>query len=239
MLDRNPIFIRFDETHTAVAVRALPYEAPESVLNRLNLPAYRGILVIHGGAANMEEEMILAVRQFLGITLGPLAQNERLLIAAGGTQFGVSMLLGEIRQQVGGNYPLLGVLPFQRASYPGGPPPDDRYLPLHPAYSHFVFVEGSEFGEESPLLVGLLQACGKPGLALIINGGEIVLQEARTHAESGNRLVTLAGSGRTADQLADFTSDERRSLPASVHLSVAQMSNPPEFVNLIKRLLFG
>jgi hypothetical protein len=239
MVDHTPLFIRFDEAHTAIAVRALPDDAPEQVLSRLNLPAYRGIVVVHGGAGRMEPEYVPTVRQFLFEALHPLAQTERLLLVAGGTQFGVPKLLGDVRQEGGGNYPLLGVVPYPRVSYPGGALTDDRHLPLHPAYSHFVLVEGSDFGVESKLLVSFLRGCGKPGLALIINGGEIVLQEVQTHAQHHNRLVTVAGSGRMADRLADGTSDERRALPDHAQLSVTQVNNPPGFIDLIRRLLFG
>jgi len=233
------ISIRFDGEHTATAVRAGVHESPAGVLTALGLPPHDGIIVVHGGAANMEIELIGPVRAFLIAGLAPLAQTRHVLIVDGGTQIGVPRVMGDARDHIKGTYPLLGVVPHRRVVYPGGPVLDGERIPLNPSHSHFIFVEGDEFGVESELLVGLLRASGKPGLALIVNGGDIVLKEVMAHVQQGNALVTVRGSGRIADKLADPSSEERAALPPAAHLYIADLSAPHDFARLLARLLFG
>jgi hypothetical protein len=233
------ISIQFDGEHMATAVRVRPHESPAGVLTALHLPPYDGIIVVHGGAANMEIELIEPVRAFLIAGLAPFAQSRHILMVDGGTQIGVPRVMGDAREQVQGTYPLLGVVPHRCVTYPGGPVLDGERIPLNPSHSHFIFVEGDEFGAESELLVGLLRASGKPGLALIVNGGDIVLKEVVAHVERGNALVTVRGSGRIADKLADPTSEERTALPPGARLHIADLNAPQDFVRLLTRLLAG
>jgi hypothetical protein len=229
--------ILFEDQPAATAVRVRPDEDPTRVLAALDLPCYDGIIVVHGGASKMEEELVNAVRGFVVAGLAPLAEQRNLLIVDGGTHSGSSQLMGDARQAIGGTYPLLGVVPDRFVSYPGGPEPEEGRIPLNPAHSHFVFVAGDEFGAESRLLVGLLRASDKPGLALIINGGEIVLKEVVAHVDQGNMLVALNGSGRIADRLADPSSEERRALPPHARLWVVDINAPEQCVTLLNTLL--
>jgi len=185
------ISIRFDREHTATAVRAGAHESPARVLTALSLPPYDGMIVVHGGAANMENELIDPVRAFFIAGLAPFAQSRRILIVDGGTQIGVPRVMGEAREHIQGTYPLLGVVPHRCVVYPGGPVLDGERIPLNPSHTHFIFVEGDEFGAESGLLVGLLRASAKPGLALIVNGGDIVLKEFGRRLQANTRSIDL------------------------------------------------
>jgi hypothetical protein len=231
------ISIHFDREHTATAVRVEAHESPARALAVLDLPPYEGIIVVHGGAGNMEVELIGAVRAFVVAGLAPFAQAQHILIVDGGTQTGVSRLMGDARQEIGGTYPLLGVVPHRYVIYPGGPAFDGERIPLNPSHTHFIFVEGDEFGAESELLVGLLRASAKPGLALIINGGDIVLKEVMAHVAQGNCLVTVRGSGRIADKLADPASEECADLPSGARLHITDLGAPQDFARLLARLL--
>ena len=229
--------ISFNAENSATAIHVNADEDPARALAALDLPPYEGIVVVHGGAGKMEDNLVRAVQDFVVAGLAPLAEERRLLVVDGGTQSGTAQLMGEARQAIGGTYPLLGVVPRNFVSYPGGPPPDETHIPLNDAHSHFILVAGEAFGAESALLVGLLRASGKPGLAMVVNGGEIVLNEVSSHVEQGNLLVTLNGSGRIADQLADPTSEERRSLPAGARVWVVDIGTPGPCVFLLRALL--
>jgi hypothetical protein len=237
MTEFTTLTITFNSQQAARAVLVSSDEDPARALAVLNLPPFDGIIVVHGGASKMEEDLVTAVRRFVVAGLAPLAQERRLLIVDGGTHIGASQLMGEARQQTGGSYPLLGVVPYRFASYPGGPAAENERVPLSPDHSHFIFVTGMEFGVESRLLVGLLRASGKPGVALIINGGDIVLKEVLTHAEQGNRIVTLAGSGRIADCLADPARRNECNLPTNARLWVVNVNAPEQAATLLKSLL--
>jgi len=221
----------------AIAVRTTPQATPAEVLAALGLPPYRGVIVIHGGAGAMGRSTIPAVRAFLADAVVPLAQAHGLLIADGATQTGVARLMGEARAAAGATFPLLGVAPLRYVTYPGGPAPSKERYPLNPHHSHFILVEGDGFGVESALLVGLLRAARVPGFALIVNGGQIVMQEVRAQAAQGNAIVIVRGSGRAADRLADTASAERASLAPGARLYLAEVRAPAAFGALARRLL--
>lgn len=229
--------IRFDNERTAAAIRVAPQYPPADALAALDLPSYNGIVVVHGGAAGIDPGQLDAVRRFLVVSLAGLAERRRLLIADGGTQVGVPRVMGEARREVSGTFPLVGVLPYKFGLYPGRAKTDPDQTPLDPFHSHFILVDGERFGDESALLVGLLRASGKPGVALIINGGEIVSKEAQSHAVLGNTLITVRGSGRVADELADPRSERRALLPPHARLEVASLNAPGAFTALLDRLL--
>jgi hypothetical protein len=212
--------------------------APAAALAALDLPPYEGIVVVHGGASGMEPELLQSVRQFLIAGLAPLAEQRRLLVADGGTDVGVYRLFGEARQTVGGTFPLLGVAPLRFVTYPDCPIAGEECVPLNPNHSHFILVREGGFGTESDLLVGLLRAAPRRGVALVINGGDIVLREALAHARLGNSLITVRESGRVADQLADPTSPESAQLPPGTRLHVADVHAPAIFTQMVTHLLF-
>lgn len=237
MTTHAPFTIRFDDRRRARAIYVPASYPPAQALAALDLPSYAGAVVVHGGAGGMALDLLDTVRQFLVASLVSLAQNQPLLVVDGATQSGVGRILGEAREQASGTFPLLGVTPHRFALYPGGPPLDDQRIALNPSHSHFIFVEGEDFGSESPMITGVLQATGKPGIALVINGGQIVLSEVKRHAALGNTIVTIRGTGRTADKLADRTSEEYRALPANTQLYTVDLAQPDALNNLLLRLL--
>ena len=50
-------------------------------LAALDLPPYRAIVVMHGGAGGMEPELIDDVARFFALSLAPFAEQHRVLIA--------------------------------------------------------------------------------------------------------------------------------------------------------------
>ena len=234
----EPFTISFDTTHHAQALYAKPDIPPAEVLAALDLPPYRHLIVVHGGAGNMAPELVGAVQEFLLRGLVPLAEQDHILVADGGTDVGVMHALGAAREQARATFPLLGVAPHRFVRFPGSPTDGEREA-LNPAHTHFVLVDGDDFGVESALLVGLLRASRRTGFALVINGGGIVFDEVKRHAAQGNPIVTVCGSGRVADELADPNSERRRELPPDVRLYVADLHSPQAFMAQAYRLLTG
>ena len=233
---RQPFHIPFRAGAIAQAVRVPPNVDPARALDALRLPPFRGVIVMHGGAGGMSPEDVDTVRRALIAGLAPVAQRDRLLVIDGGTRAGAMQAMGDARAAVGGTYPLLGVCPAGAVSYPGGPAPSEERAPLDAGHTHFLLVEGDQFGVESALLVGLLRASGKPGAALIVNGGEIVERELAAHLEGGSPVVVLGGSGRLADQLADPASETRAALPAAAHLDTIDVNDPAALRARLARL---
>jgi hypothetical protein len=234
---RQAFHIPFHAGAIAKAIRVPPDINPARALDALRLPPFRGVIVMHGGAGGMSSEDVRIVRQALVAGLAPVAQRDRLLVIDGGTRAGAMQAMGDARIAVGGTYPLLGVCPAGAVSYPGGPAPSEEHAPLDAGHTHFLLVEGDAFGVESALLVGLLRASGKPGVALIVNGGDIVEQELEIHLKGGSPVVVLGGSGRLADRLADPASEARAALPAAAHLDTIDVTAPDDLRARLARLL--
>ncbi len=189
----------------ARAVRVPADAPPDAVLQALALPAEQCVLVVMGGAGNMERD-IPGLAELIQDGLARFAHERGVVIVTGGTASGVMALLGAARARIGGRFPLLGVDPDALVSYTGHLEP--QVAALEPHHTHFVLTEGDRFGAESDWLAQVaLTIAGETGraLAVIINGGEIVKQEAHARAIGPlfMPLLVLEGSGRTADALAE------------------------------------
>jgi hypothetical protein len=237
MRDALHLTIPFSDKKAARAIQVTPDYPPAEALAALGLPEYSGIITLHGGAANMEPELVTQVRHFLTDSLAPFAQQYQILIVDGGTRAGAMAAMGDARRAVGGTFPLVGVCPIEFIAYPGHPPTHEDSAYLDESHSAFILVEGGEFGVESDLLVGLLQAAGKPGFALIINGGGIVFKEIQMHAVRGNRVVLVQGSGRIADELAAPGNERLQELPLGTQLEFVDLQDPGQFREMLVRWL--
>lgn len=199
--------IEFDDGKSAQAVRTARNEDAASVVSALRLHEARPTLVVMGGAGKMDPESARTTRSSIEDGLSRFAEEHHVAVIDGGTTAGVMGLLGYARQRRGYRFPLIGVAPDARVEYPGHNPPT-RQAVLDANHSHFVLVDGDDFGAESDLLAALgwtLAGRGSaPILGIVINGGAIVKNEAHARATSSTRfpLLILEGSGRFADELA-------------------------------------
>ncbi|MEH2417761.1 hypothetical protein [Nostoc sp.] len=64
---------------------------------------------------------------------------------------------------------------------------------------------GNNWGDESPWIsqVATLLSNNAPSVTVLLNGGEISFEDAFSSVNAGRLVVVIAGSGRTADILAD------------------------------------
>lgn len=214
---------------------------PLQALQGLGLTDYKAAIFMHSGASEMQpaqREKLVPVFEMLA----RFAHDYRVLIADGGTDSGGMKLLGEARRTVQGTFSLLGVAITAKVSYPGYRPPGTEHYALNAGHSHFLLVEAEDFGAESDLLVGLASARRVPRVAFIVNGGKIVEDESRRHAEQGTPIVALKGSLRFADELADNMASGRIRLiyPMGTKLRMfnVEKQSPGEIYDLFKKLLF-
>ena len=229
------LLIPFEDV-PARAIRVPVGADPGAALAALELPPYRAIVVIHGGAGGMDAPLIDAVTRFFALSLAPFAERYRVLIADGGTRAGTMAAMGAARRAVNGTFPLVGVAPLGAVSYPGSGDADAGRAPLDEGHSHFILIEAESFGVESDLLVGLLRAAGVPGVALIVNGGSIVREEVAAHAARNNPVIAVAGSGRAADELVDSQGPLRAETPG-LALEVVQLAEPSNLTATLEHLL--
>lgn len=196
--------ISFADGHTARALRVRNSTDPEKIIKELDL-SYKPCIFISGGAGGMSEDDRKRVQSMID-SVADFANVNNAVIIDGGTEAGVMQMVGEARHNGKHDFPLIGVAPLGKISYPGYPNPAQE-AELEDGHSHFVLVEGQDWGDETDLIVNMMLAVrdhGKlPGVVILINGGSIALKEVHlaTTQQLGLPTLVLEGSGRAADEL--------------------------------------
>jgi hypothetical protein len=87
---------------------------------------------------------------------------------------------------------------------PGREAARDDAAELEPHHTDFVLVPGREWGAEASWIawVASCLAGSAPSVTVLGNGGNIAYRDATLSLEAGRRVLVLAGSGRTADEIA-------------------------------------
>jgi hypothetical protein len=76
---------------------------------------------------------------------------------------------------------------------------------LEPHHTHFLLVEGAEWGTETEALIALAAtlAAECPSVAILAGGGEGARQEVLEQIRGGRGVLVLSGTGLFADELTD------------------------------------
>ena len=138
----------------------------------------------------------------LFVAVGKMIVKHGVTVVDGGTESGVMKLMGEALGQAGRKVtPHIGVLPAHAAVADDGTKAEDI---LDPNHSNFVLVEGDAWGSEVEQMYRLADYLSQqvPSLALLVNGGQVALQEVELNIRQGREIVVLVGSGRLADDIA-------------------------------------
>ena len=187
------------------------------------------VIVLIGG--EIEDQQRDVTRQAIR-AIAKTAEDMGAVIICGGTDMGVMAEIGQIRSQNGYKFPLVGVMPEELVTWPGGPL-NTKFLwlgkerwELESHYSHFILVPGSEFGDESPWIgdAAILLSKGHQSVTILINGGDISRKDIEVSLENGRPVIVLSSTGRLADELARQL--ERNSLitvlPANAEKSISE-----------------
>jgi hypothetical protein len=136
-----------------------------------------------------------------GVT--PVAAELGALIIDGGTQFGVTAMMGEALAARPGTCQLLGIAPEGKIAHPevSRSFAVSDGAPLEPNHSHFVLVESDVWGDDTGKMLELTRAFNAPIVAILVNGGAIATDEAQQSVRNGWQLLVIEGSGRFADEL--------------------------------------
>ncbi|MGB1287706.1 MAG: hypothetical protein ACPG7F_14300 [Aggregatilineales bacterium] len=206
---QNPLktfTIDFGEGRFSPAVRIEPNDSAEKIIAAFGLEHPRPTLFISGGAGAMSEDDIESTRMMMDTGIAAFAEKHHITVVDGGTEAGVMQMIGEARQRNGYTFPLIGIAPESKVSYPGhdGTSKDAN---LEDGHSHFVLVNADEWGGESHMIVDLTRAIsGKehPKIGILINGGQIAERDvylAVTRGDDSIPMMILEGSGRKADEI--------------------------------------
>jgi hypothetical protein len=200
----KPLPLHFEDGRTAGAVHLEEPDKLPAALAMLGLYPPRPVVVVVGGAGGLDAADLDRLRPLFESGLVPAITRLRAVAVDGGTWSGVMRLLGEARSSAGAGFPLVGVAATGTVTLPGGQPPQDDAVPLDPNHSHFVLVPGDDWGAEARWIarVATALAGGTPSATVVVNGGEIAYADVGRSLDVGRPVLAVAGSGRTADQLA-------------------------------------
>lgn len=232
----RPRTLQFGNGKQAKILEVLPGAKPEDAITHLGLPPYRALIVVHSGAAGMEHTYLEKLRNLLADGLVKFAHDHNVLLIDGATDAGAATIIGETRAKRNFTFPLLGITVSGGITYPGGPRPGHERFPLEENHTHFLILRSAEFGDESGLIVGAATVFNIPRVAVIINGGDIVKEEALMHAKQGTPLIVLKGSGRFADEVSETTPP---SYPKGAVIKIfdSEQQSPQDLYNLLKDML--
>lgn len=193
----------------------------------------RPVLVCVGGASGMSEEHAAAISGAFRDLVAPALDRWSATVIDGGTDAGVMRMVGRARASAGGRFPLVGVAAIGTVEIPGAPKDFEDAAPLEPNHTHVVLVPGDKWGDETPWLSAVAAeiARERPSVTLMVNGGAIALSDAQTSIGAGRPLVVLAGSGRSADEIARArdggeAGEQARMVAASPLTSIVDAADP-------------
>ena len=189
-------------------VRVERPEELESALHDLGLADVRPTLVLVGGAEGIDETDVAELEPFFA-ELARTAERLGAAVVDGGTDAGVIRLLGRARGESHGSFPLVGVVAEALAAPPGAAAEGDA-APLEPHHSHFVLVPGTRWGDEVVWIarVAGLLAGDRPTLTLLVNGGDVAVDDVAESVRVGRPVLVVGGTGRAADTLAAALREE-------------------------------
>jgi hypothetical protein len=223
----------FPNGHQALAVRAKPLTDPAEVAAALSLPHCSRLLIISGGAGAMASETVARLADLFTMVSQAVAGYGSIVID-GGTRAGVMQLMGEALAQTDQATTHIGVLPALAQAGPNGTTAEDI---LEPHHSNFVLVESDEWGGEVGIMYKLAAylSIGRPSAAILVNGGQVSLQEIEENVHQGREVIVVDGSGRLADEVAAAvrhperrTSNRISAIVRNGRLTLFDLNSPPQ-----------
>jgi hypothetical protein len=232
---------------------AVPVGAPAAgAVKTLKLPQAHALIMLFGGAEELEDALNPRLLQMFSRGLVPAAVRAGAMIMDGGTHSGAMACMGAAVAEGERQVTLLGVAPTVKVTYPGDKTAAGNAgerTPLDPNHTHFVLVEGSEWGCETEAMFEIadsLTGPQTPVIAVLVDGGPHTLPELLRCVRQGWSLVILTGTGRLADELAHYTTAKTESIDdralaeiiADGDLTLFPLNGPVEqFQNLLERKL--
>lgn len=242
--------ISFPNGNQAQAILPPAGTRASDLLPALDLPRPNAVMIIAGGASEMDEQAHPDLVRLFTRGIAQAAASARALIIDGGTQAGVMAIMGQAVAEQQRRSTLLGVAPAGRVSYPGKSTDmsGNEGVPLDPNHSHFVLVAADEWGSETETMYELAKvlSAGRPSVAVLINGGSIAKSEVVHNVRQRRPIILIEGSGRLADELARLWQEKPTFIPDPQLAEIVLHGNiyvfpltgsVIELVKLTKRLL--
>ena len=212
--------ITFNNQHRATAIHIHHETELLTAIDVAGFPRSRPVMVLVGGAAKAEAYQ----NEIESVTpvIAKAASENGAIVISGGTEAGIMAAIGQVRAQEGYHFPLVGVAVRNLVNWDNAAQEDERTA-LEPHHTHFIFVPGNDWGDESPWLAQIagLLAGDKPSVTILVNGGKVSREDVRHSLEHGRPVIAIQGTGRLADELADISYLVHRLDTVSVHNKAA------------------
>jgi hypothetical protein len=235
--------IKFSAGHEVPLLRVRQNASAREISENLSISPPRAVVCLNGGTAELDEGLAMHLESLLVDGLARVTAEESLTVVTGATDAGIFSLFGKGIEKWGKRAPVIGIAPEKLVRWGSGTGGD---TPLEPHHSHFVLVEGEEWGDESGTMYALVNEWGNqcPTVAVFAGGGQVTLREMRANVMQGRKMILLAGSGRATDAVLAARGGER-SAARPVHdiaaagdiISFSLQSEPPSLARLVRGLL--
>lgn len=181
----------------------------DQVIKEFNLNDFDSIILMLGGADNLEEELNQDIKIVLLEGLMTNFKMAKSIFLDGGTYAGIMKLTGEVIAWTGYKQQIIGVAPEGAVIYSDKKPSNG--VELDPNHSCFLLIKGGKiWGDETGTLFKLAERLAwyeiksnkkRPQVVILIGGGKISAKEIVTAAQNGIPIIVIAGTGGLADEL--------------------------------------
>jgi Skp family chaperone for outer membrane proteins len=194
--------IVFEKNREALAALPAPNITAEEIAAALKVKPPAAVLLIIGGADNLDEKVSSRLIQLFGRGIARAAADMNALIIDGGTESGVMKMMGQGVADRGNKSALIGVAPLGLITYPGSD--GAGTTPLDPNHSHFVLVEGKNWGDETSTIFKLMDwfKSKAPAVVVLAGGGNVTKHEVLQAVRQNLPIIVVEGSGGVADEIA-------------------------------------
>lgn len=195
--------IHFANEHDALLAHVREDTPSDDIIAALKLPWPRALICLNGGTADLAEPLELQLRRLLVDGLARVAAENAITLVTGGTDAGIFSLLGEGLAKWGCQAPCIGVTPSTPVTWPGRSAGETS---LEPHHSHFIVVDGKDWGDETRTMYSVVKALSYDcsSIAVFAGGGNITLREMQANVEQSREMILIAGSGRSTDAVLDI-----------------------------------
>lgn len=218
---------------------------PGEIIEALRIPQPRAVVCLNGGTAELDQELATRLELLLVDGLARVAAVESLTIVTGATDAGIFSLLGHGVEKWRLRTSLIGVAPDALVTWPGRGTGETQ---LEPHHTHFVLVEGENWGDESETMYALVRELSRecPSVAVFAGGGKITVHEMQANVAQQRSMIFVAGSGRKTDAVLaarrgeNSADDSIQQIAAMGRIEPFDIHAEPDgLAGLIRKLLFN
>ena len=202
--------IEFNNRHHALAVSASSKDSPQAILQALNLPPIKAVILVLGGQQILDETSRNDLSQLFNRALSAAADESSSLIINCGTEGGIANMIGNGIGSRGYRCKSIGIVPGELVTFPG----DQRHLSesndqqrvlLDDNQTHFVLTDGDAWGHETSVLFQLVEELSltMPVIVLLVGGLPSVKQQVLRAVRNRWQIFVVGDSCGLADEVAD------------------------------------